>query len=150
MVLHGCRSKDNLSAFDEAFVDCALPTPPCPHHCGDLDPFWTNGETFADFSNRRVLTIFGKCMSMVHSPSDGKTLGSRPRSKLPNRWSKQDVSEHISLKEPPADCSYWNPKKRIGFVMSDHSFSYSHMVFSRCHIATTRCLDLRFLHHRVT
>ena len=25
-----CRSRDNLSTIDEAFADCALPTPPGP------------------------------------------------------------------------------------------------------------------------
>ena len=44
------------------------------HQCGDLDPFRTIGQTFADFSNRWVLTVFGKCTSMVHSPSHGKRL----------------------------------------------------------------------------
>ena len=26
-----CRSRDNISSFDEAFADSALPTPPGPH-----------------------------------------------------------------------------------------------------------------------
>ena len=43
-----------------------------PHHCGDLDPFRTTGQTSADFSNHRVLIDFGKCTSVVHSPSHEK------------------------------------------------------------------------------
>ena len=39
-----CRSRDNLSTTDEAFTDCALPTPPGPtHNCGDFDPSRTTG-----------------------------------------------------------------------------------------------------------
>ena len=45
-----CRSRDNLSTIDEVFTDCALPTPPGPHHCGDPDPSRTTGLTSVDFS----------------------------------------------------------------------------------------------------
>ena len=55
-----CRSKDNLSTVDEAFSDCALPTPPAPHRRGDPDPFRTTGQTSVDFSNHLVLNAFGK------------------------------------------------------------------------------------------
>ena len=56
-----CRSRDNLSTIDEAFSDCALPTPPGPpHRCGDPDPFRTTGQTSVDFSNHRVPNVFGK------------------------------------------------------------------------------------------
>ena len=37
-----------------------LPTPPGPHHCGDLDPFRTIGQTSVDFSNHLALNVFGK------------------------------------------------------------------------------------------
>ena len=66
------RSRDNLSTIDEVFSDCALPTPPGPHHCGDPDPSRTNGQTSVDFSNHRVLNVSGKLVSMVLSPSLGK------------------------------------------------------------------------------
>ena len=33
-----CRSRDNLSTIDEAFSDCALPTPPGP------TPLWEPGS----------------------------------------------------------------------------------------------------------
>ena len=58
------RSEDNLSTIDAIW----------PHTTVDLDPFRTIGQTSADFSNHRVLTVFGKCISMVHSPSHGKRL----------------------------------------------------------------------------
>ena len=29
-----CRSRDDISTIDEVFADCALPTPPGPHHVG--------------------------------------------------------------------------------------------------------------------
>ena len=33
-----CRSRDNLSSIDEAFADCAVPTPPGP------TPLWGPGS----------------------------------------------------------------------------------------------------------
>ena len=56
-----------------------LQTVPClrqraPHHCGVLVPCRTTGQTSADFSNHRVVIDFGKCVSMVHSPSHEKHL----------------------------------------------------------------------------
>ena len=72
-----CCSRNNLSTFYEAFTDCAFPTPP------GSTPFvetWINsgqlGRRLRIFSNHQVLTVFffGKCTSMVHSPSHGKPL----------------------------------------------------------------------------
>ena len=63
-----CRSRDNLSTIDKAFMDSTLPTPPAPHDCGDLVPFWTIAQTPADFSNHLALNVFGKCISIVHFP----------------------------------------------------------------------------------
>ena len=45
-----------------------------PHRCGDLDPFWTTGQTSVDFSNRRVPIDFGRCACVVHSPSHEEHL----------------------------------------------------------------------------
>ena len=50
------------------------------HHCGDLDL----GQTFADFSNHRVLNVLGKWTSRVHSPSHGKH----------STWDQNDQSCH--------------------------------------------------------
>ena len=116
-----CRSKDNLSTVDEAFTDCALPTPWGPGYIPDN---WN--------LNHRVLTAFGKCISMMHFPFHGKRLVYVPQIKVAwlhldfvdwnNRWSKHD-DQHISLKERPADYSYGTPKRRVSEVMSDHSLS---------------------------
>ena len=51
-----------------------ISTPRALHHCGDLDPFRTIGQTSTDFSNHQVLIDFGKCISMVHSPSHEELL----------------------------------------------------------------------------
>ena len=74
LVLHGSTAAKTTSVL----LTKHLRTVPClrhrpPHHCGDLDPFLTCGQTSTDFSNRRVLNFFfGKWISMVHSPSHGK------------------------------------------------------------------------------
>ena len=54
------RGKDNLSCIDEAFMDSILPTPPGSTPLWDLVPFWTNGQTSADFSNHLALNDLGK------------------------------------------------------------------------------------------
>ena len=63
-----CRSRNNISTIDEAFTDCALPTPPGPA------PLWgpgsiPNRRTSVDSLNHRVQIDFGKCACTVHSPS---------------------------------------------------------------------------------
>ena len=68
-----CRSRDNLSTIDEAFADCALPTPP------GLTPLWGPGSipnNWADvcgFLKPPASQRFWK-VSMVHSLSLGKPL----------------------------------------------------------------------------
>ena len=117
-----CRNRDNLGTIDEAFTDCALPTPPGP------TPLWGPGS-IPDKLGRRLRISqttgfsidFGKCISMVHSPSPRKTFGLRPTDQSchhetwlhldfvdwNNRWSKHDdYDRHISLKERPADYSH--------------------------------------------
>ena len=68
-----CRSRDNLSTIDDAFTDCALPTPPGPHtivmtwmHTGQL------GRRLRISQTTGFSSILGKCISMVHSPSHEK------------------------------------------------------------------------------
>ena len=46
--------------IDELFADCALPTPPGSHHCGDLDPYRTIGRTSVFFLSPLALNDFGK------------------------------------------------------------------------------------------
>ena len=96
-----------------------------PHHCGDPDPSRTTGQTSADFSNHRVLTAFGKCISMVHFPFDGKRLVYVPPIKVAitkhgfiwTSWigttggpSTTPYEQHSSLKERPADYSHGSKK----------------------------------------
>ena len=71
------RSKDNLSTIDEAFAYCALPTPPGPTPLWGPDPSRTIGQTSADFSNHRVLTVFWEVPEHGFS-IPRKTLGLRP------------------------------------------------------------------------
>ena len=51
------RSKDNLSTIDEAFTDCALPTPHGAPHCEVPDPSRKIGRTSADFSDHRFWKV---------------------------------------------------------------------------------------------
>ena len=69
MVLRG----DVVAETTSVLLTKHLWTVPClrhraPHHCGDLVPFRTIGQTSADFSNHMALNVFGKCISMVHFP----------------------------------------------------------------------------------
>ena len=45
-----CRSRDNLSTIDEAFTDCALPTPPGP------TPLWEPGSMLDNWAGRLRLS----------------------------------------------------------------------------------------------
>ena len=102
-----------------------------PHHCGDLDLFWSIGQTSADFSNHLVLNAFWKVHKHGAFSIPRKTLGLRPIDQSchhetwlhldfvdrSSRWSKQDdYVRHIFLKERLADFSYGTPKRRISEV----------------------------------
>ena len=139
MVLRGGTAAETTSVL----LTKHLRTVPClryrsSHQCGDLDPFWTIGPTSVDFSSHRVLTVSGKCIGMVHSPSHGRRMVYVPPINVAitktwlhldfvdsnNRWSKHDdYDRHTSIKERPANYSYGTPKRRISEVMSDHSLS---------------------------
>ena len=69
-----CRSRNNLSTVDEAFADCALPTPPGPTPLWDLDPFRITEQTSVDFLNHQAPIDIGRCACMVHSPSRDELL----------------------------------------------------------------------------
>ena len=61
MVLHG----DIAAKTTSVLLTKHLRTVPClrhraPHHCGDLDPFRTSGQTSVDFSNYLALSDPGK------------------------------------------------------------------------------------------
>ena len=108
-----CRSKDNLSTIDEAFTDCALPTPPGP------TPLWGPGsvpDNWADvcgFLRPPVSQRFWKVHKHGAFSIPQKTLGLRPTDQSchhetwlhldfvdwNNRWSKHDdYARHIPLK----------------------------------------------------
>ena len=133
-----CRSRNNLSTIDEAFADCALPTPPGP------TPLWWPGsipDNWADvcgFLKPPGSDRFWKVRTHGAFSIPRKTLGLRPTDQSchhetwlhldfvdwSNTWSKKgDYDRHISLKERLADCSHGNQKRRISEVMSDHSLS---------------------------
>ena len=133
-----CRSRNHLSTIDEAFTDCALPTPPGP------TPLWRPGsipDNWADvcgFLKPPGSDRFWKVNKHGAFSIPRRTLGLRPTDQSchretwlhldfvdwSNRRSKQDdYDRHISLKERPADCSYRTQKRRIRKVMSDHSLS---------------------------
>ena len=134
-----CRSRNNLSTIDEAFTDCALPTPAGPTPLwGHLDQFQTTGQTSVDFSNHWVPIVFGRCAYTVLSPSDeersacdrlikvaimrhgfiwisstGATLGPSKENMIGTFPSKVDLQlVHTGTK-----------KRRFSEVMSDHSLS---------------------------
>ena len=131
-----CRSRNNVSTTDEAFTDCALPTPPGP------TPLWGPGsipDNWADvcgFFNPLGYHRFWKVHNHGALSIPRTTLGLRPTDQSchhetwlhldfvdwSNKWSKQDdYGRHISLKERPADCSHGTQKRRISEVMRDHS-----------------------------
>ena len=109
-----------------------------PHHCGDLVPFRTIKQTFADFSNQPGSQRFWNLHKHGAFSILRKSLGLRPSDHCchhetwlyldlidwSNTWSEQGAYEpRIPLKIRLAECSHGNPKKRIIEVMSDHSLS---------------------------
>ena len=68
-----CSNRDNIRTTDEAFADCALPTPlGPPTHCGDPDRFQTSGLTFVGSLNHLIQIGIGRCACVVLSPSHAK------------------------------------------------------------------------------
>ena len=144
----GYRIEDNLSTIDEAFTDCALPTP------RDPTPVWGPGsipDNWADvcgFLKPQGSQRFWKVNKHGAFSIPRKTPGLRPTDQSchhetwlhldfvdwSNTWSKKGgYDRHISLEERPAACSYGHQKRRISEVMSDHSLSRD------CTTIRTRC-----------
>ena len=65
-----CSNRDNMSTIDEAFADCALPTPPTPLWRPRSIP--TTVLTSVDSSNRPIQIGIGRYACMVLSPSRTK------------------------------------------------------------------------------
>ena len=134
-----CSNRDNISTIDEAFANCALPTPPGP------TPLWGPGSIPNDWADvcgflkppgsDRYWTV--RMRGAFSIPR--KALGLRPNDQSCHhetwfhldffdwRSTQSQHDEHdrrIFLKERPAACSYGHhQKRRISEVMSDHSLS---------------------------
>ena len=67
-----CSSRDNISSIEEAFADCALPTPPGPTPL--FGRFQTTGRTCVDSSSHRAQIGIGKCACTAHFPFHMKLL----------------------------------------------------------------------------
>ena len=131
-------NRNNISTIDEAFADCALPTPPGP------TPLWGPGAVpgnWADVcgfltppeSDRYWKVRLHGTFSIPH-----KTQGLRPTDQSCHHetwlhlefvdWhsTQSHHEEHdrrILLKERPAACHHGQQKRRISDFMSDHSLS---------------------------
>ena len=123
-----CRSRDNLSTVDEAFADCALPTPPGP------TPLWRPGSipnNWADvcgFLKPQGSQRFWRVNKHDAFSHPRKALGLRPNDQSchhetwlhlhfvhwNNKWSNQAYyNGNIRIKERPADSSYGTQKRNI-------------------------------------
>ena len=115
-----CSNRDNISTIDEAFADCALPTPRGP------TPLWGRGSIPNNWADVGTFSI------------PRRTLGLRPTDQSCHHgtWLHLDFvdwrstqphhDEHdrrISLKGRPTACLHRQQKRRITEVMSDHSLS---------------------------
>ena len=125
-----CRSRDNISTIDEAFADCALPTPPGPpplwgpgsipniwaDFCGFLKPpgsqrFWKVNKHGAFSIPRQALGLSPSDQSFHHETWLHLHFVDW------NNWSRQQkYNGNIRLKERPQ-------KRSISEVLSDHSLS---------------------------
>ena len=133
-----CRSRDDLSTVDEAFSDCALPTPSGP------TPLWGPGSipnNWADvcgFLKPHCSQRFWRVNKHGAFSIPRKALGLRPNDQSchhetwlhldfvdwSNKWSNQDYyNGNIRLKERPVDSSYGTQQRHISEVMSDRSLS---------------------------
>ena len=132
-----CSNRDNISTIDEAFADCALPTPPGP------TPLWRPGSIPNNWANvcgflkPPGLDRYWKVRMHGVFSIPRKTLGLRPTDQSCHHetWLHLDFvdwrstqshhDEHdrqIFLQRPTA-CPYELQKRRISEVMSDQSLS---------------------------
>ena len=132
-----CRSRDNLSTIDEAFSDCALPTPP------GLTPLWRPGSipnNWADVCGFKPpgSQRFWKVNKHGAFSIPRQALGLRPNDQSchhetwlhlhfvdwNSKWNHQAHSNgNIRLKERPASSGYGAQIRHISDVLSDHSLS---------------------------
>ena len=104
-------NRNNVSTIDEAFADCALPMPPAPHQCGDLEQFQVSGRTFVDSSNLLILMDNGKFVSTAHSPFTMKLLVELPsRSLAPPRlcrMAQRTATPRKTRSKDPLERTLW-------------------------------------------
>ena len=125
-----CSNRDNISTIDEAFADCALPTPPGPAPLWGPGPIPNNWADVCGFLKPRNSDRYWKVRM--------QTLGLRPTDQSCHhatwlhlefvdwRSTQSHHEEHdrrILLEERPAACPYGQQKRRNSEVMSDHSLS---------------------------
>ena len=133
-----CSNRDNISTIDEAFADCALPTPlgptllwgpgSIPNNCAAVCGFLKPPD-----SDRYWKVRMHRAFSIPH-----KTLGQGPTDQSCHhetwlhldfvdwRSTQSQHDEHdrrILLKERPTPYQYGQQKRRISDIMSDHSLS---------------------------
>ena len=116
-----CRSRSNLSTIDEAFTDCALPTPPGP------STIVATGIHSRQLGRRlRISQTTGFYLILEVNKHGAfsiprKTLGLRPTDQSCHHetWLHLDFVDWSKTWY----CSYGAQKRRIREVMSDHSLS---------------------------
>ena len=130
-----CRTRDNLSTIDEAFADCALPTPlgPTPlwepgsipnnwaDVCGFLNPS-PGSQRFWKVSNHGAFSILRNALGL--RPNDQschhETCLHSHFVDWNNKWSHQVYCNwNIRLLERPAGSTCGTQKRNISEVMSD-------------------------------
>ena len=131
-----CSNRDNISTIDEAFADCALPTPPSPTPlCG---PGWipNNWADVCGFLNLPDSDRYWKVRLHGAFSIPHKVPGLRPTEQSCHHetWPHLDIVDwrnsephheepdrRILLKERPAPPHQGAQKRRISDIMSDHS-----------------------------
>ena len=122
-----CRSHDNLSTTNEAFADCALPTPP------GLTPLWGPGTILNNWADVRgflkppASQRFWKVSKHGAFSIPRKALGLRPNDQSCHHetwlhlhfvdWNNKSINQsyyngNIRLKERPAGSSFWYSKAK--------------------------------------
>ena len=133
-----CSDRDNISTIDEAFADCALPTPLGPTPSWGPGSIPNNSGDLCGFLKPPVSDRYWKVRMHGAFSIPRKTLSLRPtdRSCRHETWLHLDFvdwrstqSQHdehdrrILLKERSSPYQYGQQKRRISDIMSDHSLS---------------------------
>ena len=134
-----CSNRNNISSIEEAFADCALPTPLGPAPLwgpGSIPGCWADVSGFLkppESSDRHWKVRLHGAFSIPH-----KALGLRPthQSCQHETWlhpefvdwcsTQSHYEEHdrrIVIKERLAPYQHGQQKRRISHIMSDHSLS---------------------------